>query len=290
LLRDVSDWDWIGYGGKSTLEKEELLSPEQIKYLIKYPRNFQVGVSWEDITELIAAEIGSILGMETMEVEIVTRNGRRGCLLKNFTAIPGLLHNEEGGSLLNVFDDYQLLLETTLTGEELIDFGFDYIRRLPFWNSIKSAFIDMQFFDILIGNQDRHPYNWLILFFSENNVKFSPFYDNGASLGFRFDDQKLLQMIENESLLNKYTKNTKVKAGIFERKQVKAKDLLNYLLNKFPEESKNSIHKLMYFEMDRYVNFIHSVNVLSEAQKKWLLHIIPFRRNKILEWVGKEGL
>ena len=76
MLRDVSDWERIGYGRKSTLEKEELISPEKIHYLIKYPRQFKEGVSWEDITELIAAEIGAIFGLEMMDVEIVTRNGR----------------------------------------------------------------------------------------------------------------------------------------------------------------------------------------------------------------------
>ena len=44
MLRDVSDWERIGYGRKSTLEKEELISPEKIHYLIKYPRQFKEGV------------------------------------------------------------------------------------------------------------------------------------------------------------------------------------------------------------------------------------------------------
>ena len=53
------------------------MSPDGKKFLIKYPRDVKVGVTWEDITELIAAEIGEIFGMKSMDVEIVTRNGRR---------------------------------------------------------------------------------------------------------------------------------------------------------------------------------------------------------------------
>lgn len=87
---------------------------------------------------------------------------------------------------------------------------------------------------------------------------------------------------------NKYTKNTRVKAGLFERKQVKAKDILMYIVSEYPQESNESINRLVNFDLDRYNHFICSLEILSEAQRTWLLNIIPFRRKKILEWVGRE--
>ena len=89
--------------------------------------------------------------------------------------------------------------------------------------------------------------------------------------------------------MNKYMKNTKVKAGLFEKKSVKAKDLLLYIRRHFPNEFKNSTNKLMNFDTEQYVTFIQSLEFLSEAQKLWLQHIIPFRRQTILEWIRKEG-
>src|SRR5690625_966719 len=102
MLKDVSDWDNIGHGGKSTLEKEELKSPfpAELKYIIKYPRESIQGTYWEDITELIAAKIGTMMGLETMDVEMVTRLDRRGCLLRNFIEASGAKMHEEGGALL----------------------------------------------------------------------------------------------------------------------------------------------------------------------------------------------
>lgn len=44
VLRDITDWEHISHGGKSTLEKEELRSPDRILYLIKYPREFEKGL------------------------------------------------------------------------------------------------------------------------------------------------------------------------------------------------------------------------------------------------------
>ncbi|BAD77577.1 hypothetical conserved protein [Geobacillus kaustophilus HTA426] len=195
---------------------------------------------------------------------------------------------EEGGVLLSALvDDYKELQESSLKDMELIDAGFKIMKKFVYWETIKSEFIDMQLFDILIGNQDRHPFNWQLLFL-ETGAKFSPIYDNGASLGFRFEDEKLIQMVSNPQEMNKYTEKTRVKAGIFEKKKVKAKDLLTYISKNFTDEFNQSIQKLVEFDLIRYSDFIQSLDILSEAQKDWLLNIVPFRRKKILEWIGRD--
>lgn len=258
MLKDISHWEWSGYGGKGTLEKEELVSPNGRYYFIKYPRNFKQGVSWEDITELIASKIGNLLDLDMMQVEIVTRNGRRGCLLKNFTRInDDAMENEEGGSLLNISSDYSSLLSTSLKGIELIDLGFQVIKQLPYWQDFKLPFIKMQYFDILIGNQDRHPFNWILLFKTFEKVTFSPLYDNGASLGFRFDDQLLTTMTANESKLLKYMRKTRVKAGLFERKSVSAIELVKYLIRHYPKESNIMYTSIQTFDHQCYIIVIN---------------------------------
>lgn len=289
MLKDISEWELVGYGGKSTLEKEELRSPDRIDYLIKYPRQFNKGVSWEDITELIAAEIGTIYGLEMMKVEMVTRNGKRGCLLRNFVKEYNAKMAEEGGSLLpGLVNGYQELLETPLKNIELIEYGFKFMEKFPHWTSMKSEFIQLQLFDILIGNQDRHPFNWTLLFLP-SKVKFSPIYDNGASLGFRFNDAQLTYMLSDEKELNKYTNKTRVKAGIFEKKKVNARDLLAYIGYNYTDDFNESVKMLKEFDLERYSTFINSLSILSQVQKKWLTTIIPFRMQKILEWIGREG-
>jgi hypothetical protein len=85
-----------------------------------------------------------------------------------------------------------------------------------------------------------------------------------------------------------YTKKTKVKAGLFEKKKVKAKDILLYIRDHYPEEFKTSITMLISFDLNRYTYYIQSLAILTQAQKEWLLTIIPFRRKKILEWIGRE--
>lgn len=145
----------------------------------------------------------------------------------------------------------------------------------------------MLIFDILIGNQDRHPYNWQILYF-KTGYRFSPIYDNGASLGFRFEDEQLHEMVSNNVKLDRYVRKTRVKARVFERKNVKARDLLEYIHANFPNELQNSVRKLESFDLVQYKQTIQSLDLLSEAQKDWLQLIIPYRREKILEWIEEE--
>jgi len=288
MLKDVSSWQHIGHGGKSTLEKEELKSPDGLKYIIKYPRKSTLGLYWEDITEFIAANIGSIMDLEMMSVEIVTRNDKRGCLLRNFVDEFKAKAHEEGGALLpNLVKGYDQLQESPLKNIELIEAGFQVITQADFWKTIKRQFIDMLVYDVLIGNQDRHPFNWSILYF-DTEIKFSPIYDNGASLGFNFNEDKLFEMNASVTKLNKYVRNTRMRAGLFERKKIKAKDLLAYLQNHYPKELDRSIQKVEDFDIEEYKQFIKSLDLLSGAQREWLQLIIPVRREKILEWIQKE--
>lgn len=285
MLKDVSSWLHIGHGGKSTLEKEELRSPDGSKYIIKYPRKSKLGLYWEDITEFIAAQVGSMMGLEMMSVEIVTRDGKRGCLLRNFVDESRAKFHEEGGALLpSLVEDYNKLQESSLKNMELIDAGFEVITQADFWETIKNQFIGMLVFDVLIGNQDRHPFNWSMLYF-DAKIKFSPIYDNGASLGFNLNDRKLVEMNANVMKLNKYVRNARVKTGLFERKSVKAKDLLAFLQKRYPKQLYKSIQKVEDFDIKQYKKFIQSIVLLSDEQKKWLQLIIPARREKILEWV-----
>lgn len=288
MLKDISSWVHTGHGGKSTLEKEELKSPDGLKYIIKYPRDSSQGLYWEDITEFIAAKIGALMDLEMMSVEIVTRDGKRGCLLRNFSAEYGAKMSEEGGALLpGLVEGYNELQNSSLKNMELIEAGFQMIMKLELWETIKEQFIDMLVFDILIGNQDRHPFNWLILYF-DTEFKFSPIYDNGASLGFNFNDEKLKEKNSSVTKLNKYVRSTRVKSGLFERENVKAKDLLAYIQTHYPNELNKSIIKIENFDLEKYNGFIQSIEVLSDEQREWLQLIIPARREKILEWIQKE--
>ncbi|MDX5323505.1 MAG: hypothetical protein LPJ96_07835 [Exiguobacterium sp.] len=136
---DVTDWELIGYGEDSTLEKEELRNSEGELYLIKYARIFEVGSSWEDLTEEIAAHVGELLSLNMMKVQIAYRNNRRDCLLRNFVddykataAYPGafLLQGE-------CPKQYSEIQARTLKGKLLIENAFEMISKLSYWEKLR---------------------------------------------------------------------------------------------------------------------------------------------------------
>jgi len=290
-LRDVSNWVFIGHGEKSTLEKEELLSPSNKEYLIKYPRESKVDrVNWEDFNEVIAAKIAKLLEIKTIEAEIATRNGKRGCLMVHFLKQYNAQHGEPGAPLLSYQfgETYDSLIKSPLKSKELFEMGLNLLEEFTYFKLIKKEFLMMNIFDILIGNQDRHPFNWQILFTTEEDF-FGPLYDNGASLGWQLPDATLTNMIKNESQLNKFFKNTRLKCGLFEHTQppIKVADVLSVLISRFPTEIKDICIRLEQFDNQAYNQYIDSTPLISDVRKEFLKNFIYFRKHKIIETIRK---
>lgn len=291
-VKDVTHWQFLGYGEKSTLEKEDIVSPNGDVYVIKYPRKFDMKrVNWEDINELIAAKIAEFLQLKTIEAEIVYRNGRRGCLMKHFIKQFNVDSGETGAALLSAeFEaEYDSLQDMPIKSEELIKQSFRLFEQFSYFDEIRFDFIAMNVFDILIGNQDRHPYNWQILF-KDRKYFFGPLYDNGASLGWQLSDDRINDMMKNTSKMNKFFKNMKVKAGLIENKQplLKVNHLLIYFKQNYPKDLRMFIDRFYNFPYDIYNCFLQDVPLISEIRKEFLKEMLQYRMNKIIEFTKEE--
>lgn len=291
-MRDISDWYFTGHGEKSTLQKEELLSPDNIEYIMKYPREFTNRVNWEDVNEVIAARIAQFLGIKTIEAEVAYRNNKRGCLMLHFLYQYSADLGETGAVLLEseLGKEYNELQQSTLKGTNLVEKAFSLIENFSYFPKIKSDFVSMNIFDILIGNQDRHPHNWQILF-RDDEYFFGPLYDNGASLGWQLPDSTLRIMLEKESEMNKYFKKTKVKSGltIDPQPRLKATQVLSYLIINYAEEIQKVKTVLESFDHDEFSNYINNFPLISDIRKEFLKEFITFRKNKILSMIESEG-
>src|SRR5690625_795833 len=116
---------------------------------MKYPRSFDgKRVNWEDVNEVIAAKIAQLLNLDTVEAEIAIRNGKRGCLMRNFVDQYDADLDESGAVLLDAeFGcNYDLLQRSNLQSQELIEEGFSLIEQFSYFKDIKFSFIAMNIF------------------------------------------------------------------------------------------------------------------------------------------------
>jgi hypothetical protein len=293
-MKDVTSWPVTGYGENSTLEKYDILSPDGENYVIKFPREFDgKRTNWEDVNEVVAAKIASLLHLPVVDAEIAYRDERRACLMKNFRSQSAA---EDGDTAAALFysefgSEYEALQNSEWKNEELMKSFFQLFTRYSRYEDIKTEFVFMNLFDILIGNQDRHGHNWQILFKNGLPV-FAPLYDNGASLGWQLPDDELEMFIFNESKMNKFYKKTQVKMGMDNKEtpRIKAKQVLNYLIENYSSETKQFMVRLEQFDFNAYSVFLEDFPLMSLTRKNFLLELVKFRKGKIEEVVRRGGI
>lgn len=293
ILKDVSMWPEGSFGGDGSLPMKLLLSPNGSSYYMKFgwiseePRTHL-----EHVNEIIAAKIAKLLQLDIIQAELAIRDGKYGCLALDFVEQYNATEDELGAVLLEADLDkkYLNLQGSSLKGWDLIEHGFNILEQFKYIDEIRQSFIAMNLFDILIGNQDRHPGNWVILF-KDGKSFFGPLFDNGASLGFQLPDARLEKKLENDGALDRYYARMKVKGGIFKAKNppVKATDLLEYCILNYKEEVGSFKKLLKQFPSKQFKAFVDNFPLYSRIRKDFVKQFVEHRRGKILSRI-REGL
>ncbi len=68
-------------------------------------------------------------------------------------------------------------------------------------------FMSMLFFDALIGNNDRHTYNWGVIrdISSKKVLKFAPIYDTARGLFWNYNEKQIKNLINDKQFSRKIT-------------------------------------------------------------------------------------
>lgn len=91
--------------------------------------------------------------------------------------------------------------------------------------------------------------------------KFAPFYDNGSSLGRELDDDRILEMIEPESIkFNKYFKNGFPDIRVRDRK-TSFLETIEVLIEDFPKECSHFYNNhLCHYNKDELISLINNMD------------------------------
>lgn len=181
---------------------------------------------YESITEYVLNKIGECLGLNLAESRLFIINGQVRFLSKVFLNQKNELL-EHGAELYHGYlDDKEFVesIEKKQLSSEFFTLTFTkealehiYPKQAE---SIFYSFIEMIVFDAIIGNNDRHFYNWGIIkhIHNEFEPKFSPIFDTARGLLWNCSEEKINNLMKDttrgEEYIIRYVKTSKPKIGV----------------------------------------------------------------------------
>ena len=125
------------------------------------------------------------------------------------------------------------------------------------------------------------------------NIKFSPIYDSGSSLGREIPEEKIIEYIDNEEKIIKYIKSGKSEVK-WDTLKINHFELLKKIKKNYPEQVKKTINKVIEkYNSDVISNLIYNIDAsissqyqessLSLQRKKLIIKFIELRIKSLKE-------
>jgi len=204
---NISDWipHWHFQTG-GTRSKLVVAHPETgILYFFKTSlKKSKIDYRHEFWSEIVASEVGQLLGFNTLVYDIAYYKTDIGCLSRSMIESD---ENEllEGIRYLTGYDNtYNPYNKSSYSS-----YTFQFIcNSLKYYDLEVGVFelLKVVVFDAIIGNSDRHQENWGFISYKKgrDEVVFSPIYDSGSCLGREIGDSKVEQMLTDRLMLDAY--------------------------------------------------------------------------------------
>jgi hypothetical protein len=246
-------------------------------FLAKFQKNTINGKINNCICEHIGSNVFRILGIESQITTLGTYMGENIVLCKDF-----------------INHDDSCYLPFVSLSEELIDidnnnqqYSFpDIINTIN--NNIKienhtaivNRFWDIFIIDALLGNFDRHGYNWGFIK-TNNQYKLAPVFDNGESLFPRIvGDDLIRSIINNKEELDIRTYKYPTSQIKIDGNKSSYFDVISSL--KYNECNLSLKRIVKRYNYDMIALFINSISEISDLEIEFYKTIINYRYEKIL--------
>lgn len=272
-MKHYDSWEvYNGFAeGSGRSEKIWLISSEGKIGLFKFPKSDE---TTEHVSERLAYSLSRKLGIECATVEIGKRDSRIGsCSLlinqQDEELVEGINYINKLWPFFNSETMFDAKEEKYYSLKHILDSTRDYVPT--------NSWVEMLFFDYLIGNTDRHQSNWAILTKSDGSVvQRAPLYDNGSSLCCYVKSEDIIKILGTDKNRFRALTDTKSKSRIRideKRKTLPThREVVKYLFESFPRIS-NPIARSI---IDRL-----AVNDIDEVLEDVKLYIEDDRRELI---------
>ena len=257
----------------------------------------KVGHKWypnESITEHLITRIGQGLNLEVADSRLVHVRGQLRFMSRYFLrGTQYLLHGADifASHLEDHDKEFVQGVEEENKSPEYFDYDFatESIRDMLPDNTdaILKGFHRMLAFDALIGNNDRHFFNWGVVcdHLGQQTPRFSPIFDSARALFWNHSESSLSKLNERGrrpvDQLRKYCRNSYSKIGAAGQGRVNHFALLRSVLDRNPgafsdvdilaridAEPVDLVRKLLMGEFSRLV---------SPMRRAWICRLIEYR-------------
>lgn len=236
----------------------------------------------ESITELLLNRLGTIFGLQMADARIAMIGGQLRFLSRYFLnplkeelvhgadILAGFL-NEDTSLFIEEVDKEKLTREwfTFQFVESAVSSIFLYRK-----DEIMKELIKLIIFDALVGNNDRHFFNWGVVRSIDGSFQpyFSPVYDTARGLFWNYSEAKLTDIVEVnkivDSHIRKYCKSSRPKIGWENERNLNHFVLFEKIYNKNDYILKEEIRELlapsvleqMLVEIEQNFSALMSVN------------------------------
>lgn len=187
----------------------------------------KTGHKWypvESITEHLLNRLGLVFGIRVAESRLAVINGQLRFLSRYFLDVQKetLAHGAE--IFAGYLEDQAFVESVEKANLSRQIFTLQFVEKAVFKafphekDAIMKDLVKLLLFDAMVGNNDRHYYNWAVIqpFEKHKHARFSPVYDTARGLFWNASDEQLSMRVRQKDVARyvmKYSDGSKPKLG-----------------------------------------------------------------------------
>lgn len=274
-MRDYSKYEKTPVMFSGAEKKFEIIIDGH-RYIVKFQKNSEVGLTYNYVSEYLGSHIFQSIGVPVQETFLGTYDGKNVVVMKNFLEPEDALVAFNGVGESSLERDKELY---QYTYEDITAMLTENMKSTNVAETIE-RFWDMFIVDALIGNFDRHGGNWG--FIKRNNqYRIAPVYDNGSSLYPKLNtDEKISEVLASQEEIDKRiyqfpTSHIKVK----NRKSSYFEVISSLQFEACNDALKRIVPRI---DLERINRIIDEIEEISELRKQFYKTMLQQRYEKIL--------
>ena len=274
-MRDYSKYEKTPVMFSGAEKKFEIIIDGH-RYIVKFQKNSEVGLTYNYVSEYLGSHIFQNIGIPVQETFLGTYDGKNVVVMKNFLESEDTLVAFNGVGESSLERDKELY---QYTYEDITAMLMENMKSTNVTETIE-RFWDMFIVDALIGNFDRHGGNWG--FIKRNNqYRIAPVYDNGSCLYPKLNtDEKIAEVLASQEEIDKRiyqfpTSHIKIK-----NKKSSYFEVISSLQFEACNEALKRI--VPRIDLKRINRIVDEIEEISELRKRFYKTMLQQRYEKIL--------